>query len=391
MGVEAMNDYKKYWIWLSTALGAAARVDDILSAFPEPHKIFEADRNERIISGVFTKTQLDRLELPKMADALSVISVCEKNGWRIVTPDDALYPPLLDKIPNKPLVIYVDGDLECVSDKVTVGVVGTRKPCYESVEITRSISGGLAAAGAVVVSGGALGIDSAAHEGALDAGGKTVCVLGCGLGTRYLMDNEAMRRRIARNGALISEFAPFTEASRTTFPLRNRIISGLSHGVLVVEAGEKSGSLITARCANEQGREVFAIPGSVLSTAYSGANKLIRDGAKAATCAADILEPYAAMYPDLLNLEAAYDKMPVIPTKEESVQNKKPAVIKKECPSGLDRDTQAVYNLFGDESLHPDEICAISGLSPSKVISALMQLEMADLIEQTEGKNYILK
>lgn len=386
-----MNDYKKYWIWLSAALGAAARVDEILSAFPEPHKIFEADRNERILSGVFTKTQLDRLEVTKMTDALSVMSVCEKNGWQVVTPDDALYPPLLNKIPNKPLVLYVDGDIGSVSNKVTVGVVGTRNPCNESIAIARSISGGLASAGAVVISGGALGIDSAAHEGALDAGGKTVCVLGCGLGTRYLMDNEAMRRRIADNGALISEFTPFANASRTSFPLRNRIISGLSCGVLVVEAGEKSGSLITARCANEQGREVFAIPGSVLSTAYSGANKLIRDGAKAATCAADILEPFSAMYPDLLSLEAANDKMPLVSAKEEFAQNKKPQVIKKECPSGLDPDTQAVYNLFGEESLHPDEICAISGLSPAKVISALMQLEIADLIEQSEGKNYILK
>lgn len=386
-----MNDYKKYWIWLSAALGAAARVDEILSAFPEPHKIFEADRNERILSGVFTKTQLDRLEVTKMTDALSVMSVCEKNGWQVVTPDDALYPPLLNKIPNKPLVLYVDGDIGCVSNKVTVGVVGTRNPCNESIAIARSISGGLASAGAVVISGGALGIDSAAHEGALDAGGKTVCVLGCGLGTRYLMDNEAMRRRIAGNGALISEFAPFANASRTSFPLRNRIISGMSYGVLVVEAGEKSGSLITARCANEQSREVFAIPGSVLSTAYSGANKLIRDGAKAATCAADILEPFSAMYPDLLSLEAANDKMPLVSAKEEFAQNKKPQVIKKECPSGLDPDTQAVYNLFGEESLHPDEICAISGLSPAKVISALMQLEIADLIEQSEGKNYILK
>ena len=386
-----MNDYKKYWIWLSMTLGAAARVDEILSAFPEPHKIFEADRNERIISGVFTKTQLDKLAEPDLKDALAVMALCKKNGWQVVTPGDALYPQLLDKLPNKPLVLYVDGDMECIKDKVTVGVVGTRNPCNESIAIARSISGGLASAGAVVISGGAMGIDSAAHEGALDAGGKTVCVMGCGLGARYLMDSEAMRRRIALNGAIISEFVPFTNASRATFPLRNRIISGLSHGVLVVEAGEKSGSLITARCANEQGREVFAIPGSVLSTAYSGANKLIRDGAKAATCAADILEPYAAMYPDWLNLEAANDKIPVIAAKDAPAHKEKPQVIKKECPSGLDPDTMAVYNLFGENSLHPDEICVLSGLSPSKVISALMQLEIADLIEQSEGKNYKLK
>lgn len=385
-----MSGYKKYWIWLSMALGAAARVDEILSAFPRPHKLFEATENERIIAGVFTHKQLDRLRVQKMADAEAAIAVCEKNGWQIVTPDDKIYPAGLRKIPDMPLVLYVDGDISCLRGRVMIGVVGTRKPCYESTAIARRICGDLAAAGAVVVSGGAMGIDSAAHEGALDAGGKTVCVMGCGLGTNYLMDNEAMRRQISRNGAVISEFTPFTNATRATFPQRNRIISGMSHGVLVVEAGEKSGSLITARCANEQGREVFAIPGSVLSTAYSGANKLICDGAKAATCAADILAPYAIMYPDRLNLDVI-DKSPVTSGIEPPKEKKKPVIIKKDCPAGLDHDAQAVYNLFGEESLHPDEICAMSGLSPSKVIAALMQLEIADCIEQSEGKNYILK
>lgn len=385
-----MNDYKKYWIWLSSALGAAARVDEILSAFERPHKIYEASENERIISGVFTKKQLDRLESLKLRDAETAISVCEKNGWQIITPDDLYYPAGLRKIPDMPLVLYVDGDISCVRGKVMIGVVGTRKPCNESITITRRICGDLASAGAVVVSGGAMGIDSAAHEGTLDAGGKTVCVMGCGLGTNYLMDNEAMRRSISRNGAVISEFAPFTPASKMTFPQRNRIISGMSHGVLVVEAGGKSGSLITARCANEQGREVFAIPGSVLTTAYSGANNLIRDGAKAVTCAEDILAPYAVMYPDRLNLDAI-DKAPLKPTVEKPAESKKSEIIKKECPAGLDPNAQAVYNLFGETPLHPDEICAATGLSPSKVISALMQLEIADYIEQNEGKLYILK
>lgn len=385
-----MNDYKKYWIWLSMALGASARVDEVLSAFPEPHLIFEAAENDRILAGVFSKSQLERLRASDLTNALSAISVCEKNGWQIVTPDDRLYPAGLRKIPDMPLVLYVDGDISCVRGKVMIGVVGTRKPCYESIAITRRICGDLASAGAVVVSGGALGIDGAAHEGTLDAGGKTVCVMGCGLGTRYLMDNEAMRRRISKNGAVISEFPPLSNASRITFPQRNRIISGLSHGVLVVEAGDKSGSLITATCASEQGREVFAIPGSVLSTAYSGANKLIRDGAKAVSCAEDILAPYSVIYPDRINLKAI-DKSPVASEIISREEEKKPVFVKKDCPSGLDPDAQAVYNLFGEGALHFDEICAMSGLSASKVIPALMNLELADYIEETEGKNYTLK
>ncbi len=378
-----MNDNKKYWIWLSYALGAGARVDEIISAFPDPREIYEADETKRIVSGVFTRRQLERLAETKLSDAENAVVVCNRNGWHIVTPADREYPAGLRKIPDMPLVLYVDGDVSCVRGRVMIGVVGTRKPCNESIEVARRICFDLAAAGAVVVSGGALGIDSAAHESAMNAGGKTVCVLGCGLGCDYLKDNEAMRRQISRNGALLTEYPPLAGASKTTFPIRNRIISGMSHGVLVVEAGEKSGSLITAKRAVEQGRDVFSIPGSVLTTAYSGANNLIRDGAKAVTGARDILEAYSVMYPDRLNLNA-------IGAQKVQPMREKPKPVKKESASGLDPDTQAVYNLFGDEPLHPDEIAAKTGMLPSKVISALMQLEILGLIRQKSGKNYVL-
>lgn len=383
-----MSESKKYWVWLSLALGAGARVDEIFSAFDSPKKIFDEDTEKRMISGVFTRKQLERLDSVKIEEAEKVISVCNKNGWEIVTPSDRIYPAGLRKLNDLPLALYVDGDISCLRGKVIIGVVGTRKPCYESTAIARRICGDLAKAGAVVVSGGALGIDSAAHEGTLDAGGKTVCVMGCGFGTDYLMSNEAMRRSISRNGALVTEYPPMKAASRVTFPERNRIISGMSHGVLVVEAGGKSGSLITAKRAAEQGRDVFSIPGSVLTSAYTGANNLIRDGARAVTCAADILAPYAVMYPDRLNLKEIQQ-----PVEIETVASEpeKPKTVKKEIASNLDPDAAAVYNLFGDEPLHADEICAMSGLSPSRVILALMQLELAEYIKQIDGKNYILR
>jgi len=383
-----MNDYKKYWIWLSSLIGISSRTDEILSAYPEPHKLFEASEKDRLLSGVFTPGQLEKLKNADLSKALDVIAVCEKHGWQTVTPDDKIYPAGLRKIVDMPLVLYVDGDISCLRGKVMVGVVGTRKPCCESVEITRRICGDLAAAGAVVVSGGALGIDSAAHEGTLNAGGKTVCVLGCGLGTRYLMENEAMRREISKSGAVISEYAPFTSASRLTFPQRNRIISGMSHGVLVVEAGDKSGSLITAEYAAEQGREVFAIPGSVLSSAYSGANKLIRDGAKAVSCAEDILKSYSVIYPDRINL-SAIGKTQI--SSEIKREEKKAVTVKKESPSGLDPDELAVYNLFGETALDFNDICAMSGFSASKVIPILIKLELEDYITETDEKNYTLK
>lgn len=371
---------RKYWIWLSSALGAAARVDEILSAFPNPQTLYEADRKTRIISGVFTKAQLDRLEKASLRNAEVAVNTCFKNHWSIVTPEDAAYPEQLRNIPDMPLVLYVDGDLSVLHGKVVIGVVGTREPCRDSRLIARKMSADMAAAGAVIVSGGALGIDSCAHEGAVSAGGKTICVLGCGLGTNYLMSNEPMRREISKNGAVISEYPPLSSATKYTFPERNRIISGLSHGVLVVEAGEKSGSLITARCANNQGRDVFAIPGSILNTAYLGANKLIRDGAKAVTCAEDILEGYDILYSGRLELSKEQKKPEIIPKQKQT----------RKLSASLSGDTQKIYGLFTDEPIHPDELCAMSGLPVSAVITALMELEMSGLIEQTEGKNYIL-
>lgn len=373
---------KKYWVWLSLALGPSTRNDAILSAFPDPEKLYFSSETEKMVTGVFTKRQLEKIENTKIEDAEKIVATCKKYGWEIVTPDDKIYPAGLRKLNDMPVVLYVDGDISCLRGKVIIAVVGTRKPCNESIAIARRICSDLSKAGAVVVSGGALGIDSAAHEATLESDGKTVCVLGCGFGSDYLMENEPLRREVSRNGALVTEYPPMTGASRSTFPARNRIISGMSHGVLVVEAGEKSGSLITASRASEQARDVFAIPGSILTTAYNGANALIRDGAKAVSGARDILTPYAAMYPNRLNLDVLSDE----PVKEKPVKT----VVKKNT-AGLDPDCTAIYNLFGEDSLHPDDICAMSGLSLSRVISALMNLQVIGYLESDGGKNYRIK
>lgn len=391
-----MSDNKKYWIWLSKVLGAGARVDEILSSFANARDIYEANRAQRIIAGVFSHRQIDAFEKTTLKNAENALELCSRNGWKVYTPEDSEYPELLRKIPDMPLVLFVDGDISCLNERIAIGVVGTRKPSYESIAIARKISADMAAKGAVTVSGGALGIDGAAHEGALQGGGKTVCVMGCGLGCDYLRENEPLRREIARNGALITEYTPFTPATRYSFPARNRIISGVSGGVLVIEAGEKSGSLITARRAVEQGREVFAVPGSILSSAYMGVNRLIRDGAKVATCADDILSSFALMYPERLNLsnEASLDETESEFLLEKAVKQKirkADSRVKKSAPDSLDPDAKAVYDLFESESIHADDLCVMSGLSVSRVLSALMMLEFEGLIEATEGKNYRIK
>lgn len=372
-----MKTEKKYWVWFSLILGASAETDDIFSAYKDPIDLYNASAKERMAAGVFTAAQQRRFNTVTLEDAEKIVSQCEENGWEIVTPDDLVYPAGLRMITDAPVVLYVDGDLSCLRGKVMIAVVGTRKPGIEGVDITHQICTDLAAAGAVVVSGGAMGIDSAAHEGALYAGGKTVCVLGCGLGTRYLMENEAMRRDISKNGAVISEFPPFTPASKITFPKRNRIISGISHALLVVEAGEKSGSLITAKSARTQRRVVYTIPGSVTSSAYTGANRLLNDGARAVTSAKEILAPFSDMYPDRLQMNL----IGTIKYGEKS----------KEAPSGIDPDMAKVYNCLGNEPVHFDDIIAATGLSQSKVVMAIMQLEIAELVIETESKKYILK
>ncbi len=372
-----MKTEKKYWIWLSLVLEPGARNDIIFSAYKNPLEIYKDTEENRVLSGVFTRKQQDRFPEFTLEDAERIISQCEENGWEIVTPDDKIYPAGLRQTTDMPLVLYVNGDISCLRGKVMIGVVGTRKPGVDSVKVTHDICTDISAAGAVIVSGGALGIDSAAHESALYTGGKTVCVLGCGLGTKYLMENEPMRREISRNGAVVSEFPPFTPASKVTFPKRNRIISGMSHAVLVVEAGERSGSLITAEEAMRQRRMVYAVPGSVMTSAYTGANKLISQGAKAAVNATDVLGFFSDIYPDRLHMEL--------------IGTVKYGEKLREIPDGLDPDMEKVYNCLGNEPVSFDDIVASSGLSQTQTVTAIMRLELADIVTETESKKYILK
>ena len=370
---------KKYWVWLAEALGPGAKTDMVFAAYKNPLEIYEASEKDRVLTDVFTKRQREKLHSVTLGDAENIISECERKGWNIITPEDSGYPTGLRRLRDMPLVLYYDGDITCTRGKVMIGVVGTRNPGLEGLTVAHEMCTDIAAAGAVIVSGGALGIDSAAHESALFAGGKTVCVMGCGLGTRYLMENEALRREISKNGVLVTEYPPYKPASRYSFPTRNRIISGMSHAILVVEAGEKSGSLITAKSAIEQNREVFAVPGNILTSAYSGANRLIADGARAAMSARDVLAPYADIYPDRLNLEL----IGTIKYTEKSVP--------EEMPEGLDPDMEKVYACLGSEPVHFDEIVAATGLDNTRTATAILQLEMTDIIEETESKKYIIK
>ena len=380
-----------YWLWLSMALGQGKNVDNVLEMYPDPKELYFANRMSRAISGAFSNTQMDRLESLSLNDCENMLEICVKNGWGFAAVDSDKYPRSLTNLKDKPLILFYEGDFSLLNDSLAIGIVGTRNPCMQSIKAAKSLSFDLATAGALIVSGGALGIDSAAHEGALEAGGVTACVLGCGLGTRYLMTNDNLRRRICKNGVLVTEYPPFTPASRITFPLRNRIISGLSEGIVVVEAGEKSGSLITANFALEQGKDVFAVPGDILNAAYTGANKLIRDGARVVTCSEDILDSYAYLYKNKIDLSKLSSKEK--PCLSDNKKDKKIAVKseKRKLPEDFDKTAAAVYELFNENPIHPDDIAASLGLDFSRVSTSLMLLQLAGYIEQGDGKNYNLK
>ena len=397
-----MNCGPEYWIWLQKTLGTGNSYDELLQYFGNPERLYESGKKAWLESGLFSEKTLEKLISSSPSETYHVIKACQDNGWHIVTYEDECYPALLRQIKNYPLVLYVYGDKEVLKTQFAIGIVGTRNATEYGSQAAMNLSYNLASAGAVIVSGGALGIDSYAHEGAIKAGGKTIAVLGNGLGSSYLRQNENLRDSIAQNGAVITELLPFTDPSRTTFPVRNRLISGISRGLLVVEAGEKSGSLITAGYAAEQGRDIFAVAGSIFSNGYNGTNNLIRDGAKSVFSANDILEVYAERFSRYININTTaerlaetekqvYDKPAEIKEKKiEKKEETKNAVL-PEIPDFLSDNAKKLAQFISEEEKTADKLSDDSGMSISDVLSALTELEMFSVIEMHSGKRYTLK
>lgn len=401
-----MSSSPEYWIWLQRTLGAGASIDEIIRFFGSPEKLYEAGKDAWFASGIFSDRIYKSLVAYSPSESYQIIKTCRDNGWHIVTYDDEYYPPMLREIKNYPLVLYVQGDVEVLKAPFSIGIVGTREATGYGRDVAEGLACTLAESGCVVVSGGALGIDSRSHEGAIKAGGKTIAFLGSGLGSDYLKSNEALRDSIARNGALVSEFLPFSSPTRSTFPIRNRLISGVSQGLVVIEAGVNSGSLITAKCALEQGRDVFAVPGNILNSGYMGTNNLIRDGAKAVFSVMDILEGYLDKYGEYLNTENAYKSLKTNNNyvERETVANKKTEPVKKEKiiedePSGNEKvslplpdyaseNAGRLFCVITEVPVTADELAVSSGMPIHEVLSALTELEMYDLVSMHSGKRY---
>ncbi|MDE5605300.1 MAG: DNA-processing protein DprA [Eubacterium sp.] len=400
-----MSENAIYWLWLQRALGEGARFKEILEDFKGIKEFYNANILEWRMSPALVPKQINKLEEISLNDVEHIIYTCEQNGWQIIDYDDKNYPERLREIPNPPAVLFVEGDFAEIDDSVVIGVVGTRRASEYAVQVTELLCRGISESGAVVVSGGALGVDSAAHRGAILCGGKTIAVLGCGFGTSYLMGNKNLRDSIKQNGALITEFPPFTGATKYTFPLRNRIISGLSLGVLVVEASVKSGSLITARCAAEQNRDIYAVPCSILSPEFAGTNKLIEDGAMVVTKPADLLSPYAERFHIDLSKVKSVDKLmhetvdisanfkdnKADKLSFENLENGRSKREKREKAAlSLSGNTKIVYEALTESLQHIDVITEKCSLPVSSVMGALTALEIADLAVSASGKRYKL-
>jgi len=304
-------------------------------------------------------------------EAVKIYEWAENAGVHIIVAGTPGYPDLLGEIPDPPTVLYASGNLDALG-LPCIAIVGTRRPTVYGLRIAEELGADLGERGLCVVSGLARGVDAAAHRGCLEKDGITIAVLGCGIDIIYPREHRQLAARIAQKGLIISEFTPGTSPSPQNFPIRNRIVSGISFGTLVIEAGEQSGSLITARLAMEQNREVFAVPGNITSPLSLGPNFLIKEGAKLVQGWRDIVDEF----PDEICRG--------IFSKEETQKSDKP-----ETAAVSEDGARLLALLKKDEALHFDFLAARSGFDVPRLSFELMELETAGLARQLPGSMYI--
>jgi len=364
---------KKYWIALNMVPGVGAiTYRKLLNVFGSPEHVLSAPPHMlKTIPGISDKVVQNIVNFGFPDRVKKELEAIEKHQIHIITCEDNEYPEHLKVIFDPPPIMYLKGN-RLQHHEIMVAVVGSRKASTYGRITAEKICSELALKGVVVVSGMARGIDSAAHRGTLKAGGRTIAVMGCGANVIYPPENKQLYDEIVEKGTIISEFPMHTKPDRGNFPTRNRIISGMSLGTVVVEAGIRSGALITADMALEQGREVFAVPGNITSASSRGTNRLIKQGAVLVERADDILHELS------------------IPISHElkGLQPELPLGKKTPLPS-LTEDEQRIYDLIENQPIHIDEI-TIRSKFPSGMVSAiLMMLEMKNVIRQLAGKMFV--
>lgn len=362
----------KYWVWLASRQGVTALdTRRLLDAFGSPEQIYRAGRPE-LAGCALSPYCLEKLCDKSMDRVEAILEACAAQGIQLITLQDSQYPARLTQIYDPPVVLYVKGRMPEIDDVPVIAMVGTRKCTAYALDVTEKLAGQVARGGGLVLSGLANGVDQAAHRGALRAGGKTVAVMGCGLDIDYPKNAAEMKRDIAATGALISEYPPGCPALAQNFPPRNRILSGLSVGVVIVEAPEKSGAMITARLATEQDRDVFVHPGTVEDPVNAGNYALMRDGAKPVRTGADILEEYVHLFPQAVELERARPQKPLFSRKS----------------ADGDESGRILAALEGDQALHVDEIIERTRLPAATVLANLTVMEITGSVRQLAGKRF---
>ena len=385
-----------HWVWLGLALPPGSRlIDEILRQFPDPEEFFLAGEAGIAQIGRISRADALYIRNTELSDAEKAMETAEEYGAAVLCRNSPEYPQRLLEIETAPAVLYAKGDLSCLNKAPAIAAIGTRRISDYGRRISGVIGGGLGKAGAVVVSGMAQGVDSVCHEACLDAGGKTVAVQGCGICNVFPAENEELKERIIANGAVISEFAPDAKPQSSFFPIRNRIISGMSMGVCVVEAAARSGTSITARIAAEQGRKVFAVPADVLRPTSQGTLRLLRSGAIPVASAADILSEYESEFP--AEFAAAKKALPTQSREQKSSARSVPEHsprqsdlrVKRAAPEGISPEAAAVYGVIGFEPLSADEISDMAKLSSGQTSAALTELEIFGLIAPAAGRRFV--
>jgi DNA processing protein len=365
----------KYWLALKFIEGlSSAGLKNLIAAFGDPRKIFEVPADAlKAVAGVKAKTADNIASFKNWGQAELEMELACKAGVSIVTAHDPIYPGLLLNIYDYPPILYVKGCLR--EDDVTVAVVGSRAASTYGLFSTERLCREMALSGITVVSGMARGVDSAAHRGALSVKGRTIAVLGCGIDVVYPAENRSLSEEIASNGAVISEFPFSTPPLAQHFPMRNRIISGLSLGVGIVEATEKSGSLITAKLALDQGREVFAVPGIIDSPGSKGTHRLIKEGAKLVENVHDILDEIRPQV--------------TIPLTRQTLNDANTS----SAPQGksMKETERTVLDVLTRRAVDVDTIIEQTGFKAKDVLTILLSLELNGHVEQQPGKLFLRK
>ncbi len=416
-------DKKIFWLWISLHFGEGTQIYRLLlSHFGNEEKIYNCEDVDLVGINWLSESQKYKLLDKNLNHAYEIIEWCDENNVSVISYDSDFYPESLRKLADFPAVLYCYGNMPSFNDSLAIGIVGTRKMSSRGEKNAFTLGYQLSKGGAITVSGMALGIDCTAQRGTLSADGITVAVLGSGIDVIYPKANASLYYDIAKHGAILTEYPPSTPPNGRNFPVRNRIISGLCNGIVVVEGDENSGSMITARRAKKQGRDIFAVPGPAKEYLSAGPNSLLKDGAIVAEDAIDVLEQYLDKYRDIIDLSAAKEKAKAkrsafenesglrwgifrkresdnpTPDKnsfkefegryEKTNSGKSKANI-KEILSGLDEDQLMVYNFMEEDKLMSAESFLELNLEISDIISLLSFLELNGAIEQRPGGLYL--